>query len=222
MRHHTRRFPPHPLAMAAPTSARILLRVPTPDDAVTFLALVQASAALHGPWVVAPDTPAAYRAYIGRAEREHDTFPGHVCRLICRASDGAIVGAANLNNVIWGGLRCASLGYYAFVPHAGAGYMRAGVTQLLTHGFRRTGLHRVEAAVQPGNTRSRALLVALGFRHEGDSPRFLKIGGRWRDHERWAITAEEWRPRRARAGRAARDGTASAGGSRGGAPILGG
>lgn len=183
----TEAAPPHP----AP-APRVTLRPPAPDDEAPFLALVQASAALHHPWVAPPDTPAAFHAYLERAAREHDAHPGHVCRLVCRAVDGAVVGVANLNHVVWGGLCSASLGYYAFAPHAGRGYVREGVAQLVAHAFARVGLHRVEAAIQPANAASRALLVALGFRHEGNSPRFMYLAGAWRNHERWAVTVEEW------------------------------
>jgi ribosomal-protein-alanine N-acetyltransferase len=55
-------------------------------------------------------------------------------------------------------------------------------------------LHRLEANIQPVNKRSIALVASLGFELEGFSPRFLKICGRWRDHQRWALRAEEWRP----------------------------
>ncbi|VWB80544.1 phosphinothricin acetyltransferase [Burkholderia metallica] len=56
--------------------------------------------------------------------------------------------------------------------------------------FDELGLHRVEANIQPGNHASIALVRRLGFTKEGFSPRYLRIGGEWRDHERWALLAD--------------------------------
>jgi ribosomal-protein-alanine N-acetyltransferase len=64
--------------------------------------------------------------------------------------------------------------------------MTEGLTLALRWVFGSLHLHR-EA--------SRALVQRLGFRCEGLSPRYLKIAGRWRDHERWALTVEDWRGR---------------------------
>jgi ribosomal-protein-alanine N-acetyltransferase len=63
---------------------------------------------------------------------------------------------------------------------------------VITHAFNEMKLHRLEANIQPANAASRALVKALEFRREGFSPRYLKINGRWRDHERWAILSEDW------------------------------
>jgi ribosomal-protein-alanine N-acetyltransferase len=50
----------------------------------------------------------------------------------------------------------------------------------------------LEANIQPENHHSLALVQRLGFRREGYSHRYLRIGGVWRDHERWAVLADEW------------------------------
>ena len=84
-----------------------------------------------------------------------------------------------------------SLGYYALAPHAGKGLMSAGLELVLTRAFGELALHRLEANIQPKNRRSIELVRRAGFRCEGLSPRYLKIAGRWRDHERWAITVED-------------------------------
>ena len=168
----------------AKAGAAVVIRPPTPADMRGFLAQVAASRSLHRPWLAPPATPAAYRAWLARmAPPDNHAF------LVCRKSDGAILGVVNLSNIVRGGFRSGYLGYYAFAEHAGQGHMKAGLKAVIRHAFGRLKLHRVEANIQPDNAASRALAAACGFRQEGYSPRYLKIGGRWRDHERWALLA---------------------------------
>lgn len=70
--------------------------------------------------------------------------------------------------------------------------MREGLALMLDYAFRQLRLHRLEAKIQPGNVASIALVERLGFQREGYCRRYLKLG-RWRDHQRWAILAEDWR-----------------------------
>ena len=88
-----------------------------------------------------------------------------------------------------------SLGAAIFIAEFATGKLREGMELLLRYAFRRLRLHRIEANIQPDNAASVALARCSGFRLEGFSPRYLKIGGRWRDHERWAMTVEDWRDR---------------------------
>jgi len=104
-----------------------------------------------------------------------------------------IVGAIELSQIVGGRFRSAYLGYHIGEPFARRGYMREALTLALAFVFGRLRLHRVEANIQPHNRPSIRLVKRLGFRREGYSPRYLNIGGRWRDHERWALLVEEWR-----------------------------
>jgi ribosomal-protein-alanine N-acetyltransferase len=74
--------------------------------------------------------------------------------------------------------------------------MTEGMRAVLAQAFGPLKLHRLEANIQPGNVASIALARRCGFACEGFSPRYLKVAGRWRDHERWAIHAEAWRAER--------------------------
>ena len=110
----------------------------------------------------------------------------------CGPEAGELAGVITLSEIVRGSFRSAYLGYYAFVPHQQRGYMTLGLKAVINRAFRELRLHRLEANIQPGNVRSRGLIRHLGFRNEGFSPRYLKIGGRWRDHERWALTIEDF------------------------------
>lgn len=107
--------------------------------------------------------------------------------LVCLRDTGEIAGVVNISNIVMGMLRSGYLGYYAFSGFERQGLMREGVLGVVRHAFTKLSLHRLEANVQPGNAASIALVRSCGFTREGYSPRYLKIGGRWRDHERWAI-----------------------------------
>jgi ribosomal-protein-alanine N-acetyltransferase len=87
------------------------------------------------------------------------------------------------------------MGYRIGAPFAGKGYMTEGMMLVLRYAFTKMKLHRLEANIQPGNTASIALVKRLGFTKEGFSRRYLKVSGRWCDHERWAIISDDWRAR---------------------------
>ena len=143
------------------------------------------SGGLHGPWVQPPRDAAAYAAYLQKARLAENAY-------YFAWYDDGLVGALHLGNIVRGALQGAYLGYYAFEPLAGRGLMRQAMAAVLDEAFGNVGLHRVEANIQPANARSRKLVAALGFRLEGFSPRYLKIDGIWRDHERWALLRDEW------------------------------
>jgi [ribosomal protein S5]-alanine N-acetyltransferase len=155
-------------------------------DEAAFIQAVRASRKLHRPWSYLPETAEDFRETLVRPLGES--------YLICRNKDDALVGSASLGHIAFGNLRSAYLGYSAFVPHEGRGHMFQGLGLVLRHAFGTLRLHRVEANVQPDNARSIALVERLGFRREGYSPRYLKIGNRWRDHVRFAMLADEFTP----------------------------
>lgn len=173
--------------MPADRPPPVLLRPPTPADERPFLDAMRASRDFHSPWMTAPTTPQAFDALLARV-----TDPRYEPLLACRPEDGVIVGFFNLSEIVRGTFQNAYLGYGAVAAHAGRGYMSSGLQQLLAHAFGPLELHRVEANIQPGNAPSLALVRRAGFVREGFSERYLKIGGHWRDHERWAIRVEQW------------------------------
>jgi [ribosomal protein S5]-alanine N-acetyltransferase len=178
---------------------RVYVRAPRASDAAAFIAAAKASRKLHGAWVQPPVTTAGYvrflRRYAGGARDPSSAT--HAGLLVRRCDDDAIVGVFNISEIVRGLFRSAYLGYYAFAPHTGAGYMSEGLELALRFAFRVLRLHRIEANVQPANRRSLDLLRRAGFTREGYSRRYVKVAGRWRDHVRMALLVEDWRAQRA-------------------------
>jgi ribosomal-protein-alanine N-acetyltransferase len=156
-----------------------------------FNRLVIASRRFLHPWVTPASTPEAYARYLQYSRRKS------VCAcLVCRNEDLRIVGVCNLSQIFLGNLKSAYVGYWIGAKFAGKGYMTEALDLVLFYAFEVLRLHRIEANIQPENRDSKALAARLGFRMEGFSPRYLKVAGRWKDHERWAIRSEEWADKR--------------------------
>ncbi|WP_329082127.1 MULTISPECIES: GNAT family N-acetyltransferase [unclassified Streptosporangium] len=166
-------------------ASRVTLRPVTGHDRDEFLELARASVDLHRPWMAPPTTAEEFQALVARYDQ-----PGEECLLIRARGTGAIAGMVYINSIIRGRFQSGSLAYAAFAPSAGRGYMSEGLGLVLRYAFEDLRLHRLEAQIQPGNEASLRLVRRLGFKKEGHSPGLLFIDGAWRDHERWAITAE--------------------------------
>ena len=86
------------------------------------------------------------------------------------------------------------------MPHHGRGYMKRGLGAVLADAFLRHGLHRLEANIEPTTKRLATSFNGLDFGWKGSHLDISKLAGRWRDHERWAITIEEWKAQSRKAG----------------------
>jgi ribosomal-protein-alanine N-acetyltransferase len=186
--------------------ARVYIAILEAADEGDFLAMTRAGRGHHRPWTHPPLDGPGFAELLARAGR--DDVETLVAR---RYEDRALVGVFILSQIFRANFRSAYLGYYGAAPHAGLGYMAEGLALTLDRAFGPLGLHRVEANIQPENAASIALVRRAGFQREGFSPRYLKIAGRWRDHERWAILADSWREASRAASRRARARGAAAG-----------
>lgn len=166
----------------------VILQKPALRHEEAFLQAVRRSRALHKGLVSPPASPEDFHQYVKSLRKENRTG-----FLITLKESDELIGVINVSEIVRGMFQSAYLGYYAFLPYAGQGLMWQGLQQVMRHCFMDLRLHRLEANIQPENARSIALVKALGFAKEGYSPRYLKISGKWRDHERWAIRREQWR-----------------------------
>jgi len=179
---------------------RLILRRMRLEDQAEYLAVLEASAEFHAPWSPLPPVdsdPFGAEAF-ARAFKGDDGVQGVRGLLFARDADAPrLVGCATVNAIVRGAFHSAFLGYWLAAGATGRGYMTDGIALLLDHAFRSEsegglGLHRVEANIMPHNQASLAVVRRLGFRREGYSPRYLKIAGRWQDHERHALLVDEW------------------------------
>ena len=140
-----------------------------------------------GSWA-ARHTPATYRAM--RRAMLRRAAMGMSLPFVIRV-EGRLAGQVTIDNVVRGALRSGNLGYWIDRAVAGRGMASLAVALVCDHAFGPARLHRLQADIRPENGPSRGLVHRLGFRHEGLLRRYLDIDGDWRDHDTFALLAED-------------------------------
>lgn len=169
---------------------RVYLRFPVQRDWRNWAALRAESRDFLAPWEPTWAYDALTRGAFRRRLKLYKTEIRQGATysfLIFRRIDDVLLGGITLSNLRRGVAQSATLGYWIGVPHGNQGYMTDSLAAILEFAFSRIGLHRIEAACLPANEASRRLLLRSGFREEGYAREYLRISGRWQDHQLYAV-----------------------------------
>lgn len=105
--------------------------------------------------------------------------------------DGRLVGQVTVGGLTWGSLRSGYIGYWVDSKFAGQGITPTAVAMATDYCLGEIGLHRLEINIRPENAASLRVPIKLGYRFEGERPRYLHIDGDWRDHVTYVMLQEE-------------------------------
>lgn len=141
------------------------------EDKEAFLKATVDSQSLHHPWVMPPLTTQEFDEYWQRFQQPNQKS------YLAYDELGNIVGVFNVSEIVRGAFQNAFLGFYGIKDYCGKGCMSVALKLVLKKVFEELELHRLEANIQPENTRSIQLVKKNGFRYESFSPRYLKING---------------------------------------------
>lgn len=178
---------------------RLILTIPTPDDASRMLEYVTDNREQLAPWEpLRPDEYFTREFWVDRlssAVEEYDSRRSLWLVLLDRAHPlGPFIGQVNFSNITYGAFQAAHLGYSLDQRATGKGLMTEALTAAIKYVFEELNLHRVMANYMPGNEKSAKLLLRLGFKVEGHARDYLRLAGDWRDHTLTALVNESWRP----------------------------
>ncbi len=116
---------------------------------------------------------------------------GHVLVLALTLRDsGELVGCAGLT--FDRANERAELGYWIGVPYWRRGYATEGASVLVDYGFRVLGLQRIQAHHFARNPASGRVMLKLGMKREGFSPRAMKKNDRFEDVIFYGVLRRDW------------------------------
>lgn len=172
-------------------SARLLLRALKMSDAADLYACCRdPEVSRYSEWYPHPDL-AHSKAYIAWMLSEYRRKEGTTFA-VCLRPSGRLIGTCSYIDLDLEH-KTSELGYCLGREYWGHGYGAEAAFILLDHGFRRMGLHRMDAKVMPENARSARVLEKLGMEREGLLHNAIYCKGGDHDLELYAVTDERFR-----------------------------
>lgn len=177
---------------------RLILTIPTPDDASRMLQYVTDNREHLAPWEPLKRDEYFTREFwfdrLSRAVEESHSRQSLLLVLLDRANPvGPFVGQVHFSNITYGVFQAAHLGYSLDHRATGKGLMTEALTSAIKYVFEELNLHRVMANYMPGNEKSAKVLQRLGFSVEGHARDYLRLAGEWQDHTLTSLINESWK-----------------------------
>ncbi len=177
----------------------VLLRPWRLQDRRAWNEIRQRNAAWTGPWdstrppesIEAPLTFAGMVRQFNRRARMGTMLPFAVDYRPGERQRAVLAGQLTISGITYGSASWAQAGYWVDERWAGHGIIPTALALAADHCFFTLRLHRLEVAIRPENVRSLRVVEKLGFRHEGSRLRYMHVNGDWRDHEMFALHADE-------------------------------
>lgn len=175
------------------TGRRLSLREFAAEDALALFEAVEASRAMlrrRLRWVSSVASPEDCRIFIRGSLAEGEKGG----RLVCGVFEpgGRLAGIAALQGMLERpGL--AEISGWVRADRRERGYALEAGRLLVGHAFRKEGLERLYARIDPANRAARKVVKRLGFSYEGCLRRDKRLNGRWIDQECWGLLKPEWK-----------------------------
>lgn len=182
-------------------SRRLLFRPLEPSDWEEWRDLKRQNVDWLRRWHPSPDASAAdpvvdRGAFALRCQRVEELRTRDMSYMFGLFVDGRLVGEAGINFVQRGPFQNGFLSGWVDEDIAGTGLITESCARLMQYGFEELGLHRLEGATGTDNVPGNRVCQKLGMRFEGVSVGYFETDGRYMDHNRYAITSDEWATRR--------------------------
>ncbi|MEQ8279809.1 MAG: GNAT family N-acetyltransferase [Deltaproteobacteria bacterium] len=171
---------------------RLVLRRPRDEDTVGLFAIYGDPEVMRY-WSRGPMTDEDEAQQL--IDDIHDYFAARPQELVewvvARREDDFVIGTVTLASISHAHQR-AEIGFAFARSEWGKGVASEAVTAVFDFAFERFGMLRIEADVDPENTRSLAMLERFGFQREGYLRERYRVGGGVQDTVMLGLLAREW------------------------------